>query len=368
MVLLIAALISFILANSSWAEAYNNFINTPVQFMVGDIGFDKTLLLLVNDGLMAIFFFLIGLEIKKEIMNGELSSPSKASFSIFGALGGMLVPAAMYLWMTHGTPYSGGWGIPMATDIAFALGAIALLGKRVPTALKVFLLALAIVDDLGAILVIAFFYTNEVATSYLGLSAAMLAMLYLFNKAGLRHIVVGLTLGVLTWFFFLKSGVHATLAGVLLAMVTPTARPGNSGTELLEHYIHELHPWSAYFIMPVFALFNAGVTLGDTNLASVAAHPLSLGIVLGLVVGKPVGILATSFIATKLKIATKPEEISWMQVLFVGSLAGIGFTMSLFISGLAFGGADFEAYSKLGIIIASVISAVVGLAGLRLCR
>jgi NhaA family Na+:H+ antiporter len=345
---------------------YFNFINTPISISVGGQVLNKSLLLLVNDGLMAIFFFLIGLEIKREIMVGELTSPRKAAFSLFAALGGMIVPAAIYLLFNLNSGYASGWGVPMATDIAFALGVVTLLGKRVPVTIKVFLLALAIVDDLGAIVIIALFYSGEIATSYLGIAAILMFILLILNYAGLRSIAIGLITGVIVWFCFLKSGVHATIAGVLLAFLTP-ARPVNAKMDvdfdkelLIDKYIHGLHPWVSFLIMPIFAFFNAGVNLDGISFSQVTTNPVALGVIFGLVIGKPVGIIMMTFVAVKFKLADLPARTNWTQIIGVGFIAGIGFTMSLFISGLAFKGQEVEVYSKVGIIAASLSAMALG--------
>jgi NhaA family Na+:H+ antiporter len=316
---------------------------------------------------MAIFFYLVGLEIKKEILVGELSTPRKAAFSFFGALGGMLVPALIYVYFNFKNGDINGWGVPMATDIAFALGIISLLGNRVSSSVKVFLLSLAIVDDLGAILVIAIFYTGEISTNYLGVAAILLLVLFMFNKSGLRNIAIGIIIGFFTWFCFLKSGIHATLAGVILAFLTPARSivksSGDESVEgelLLDKYIHNLHPWSAFVIMPIFAFFNAGVNIQGLDLVQTLSHPVTIGIVVALVLGKPLGVFLFTFVSVKLKFSDLPKEANWMQIVGVGCIAGIGFTMSLFISSLAFDSADIEKNSKIGIVIGSLISMVLG--------
>ena len=264
------------------------------------------------------------------------------------------------------SPESAGWGIPMATDIAFALGVLALFGKRVPMALKVFLLALAIVDDLGAITIIALFYTKEIAAHFLGYAAMCLFLLFLLNYAGFRNVAIGIILGVITWFCFLKSGVHATLAGVLLAFLTPS-RPISDGSqvekdkaELLDHHIHALHYWVAFLIMPIFAFFNAGVSLEGVNMSEIISAPVTLGIVMGLVFGKPIGILLFTYIPVKIGWTSLPPGASWTNIIAIGFIAGIGFTMSLFINSLAYTQPEFAMQSKIGILLASVIAALLG--------
>ena len=364
--LLVTSVFALILANLGTSESYFSFVNKAVSVSVGSFTINKTLLLLVNDGLMVLFFYLVGLEIKREVLVGELSTPRKAAFSVFAAIGGMLFPALIYTLFNYGTPYSQGWGVPMATDIAFALGVLTLLGKRVPTALKVFLLALAIVDDLGAILVIALFYTQQIHTDYLGVATLILFLLFLFNYAGVRHVVWGISFGLIVWFCFLKSGVHATIAGVLLAFLTPSRAVDESNnlvksSLLLDDYIHALHPWVAFVIMPIFAFFNAGVSFAGISFGELLNNSVVIGIGLGLLFGNPLGILLMTFLATKLKITEKPASLTWMQIFGVSWLAGIGFTMSLFISSLAFTGQNIEAYSKIGILLGSLVALIIGL-------
>ncbi len=367
-VLFFAALAALVLANlaatSSW---YTQFINTSFTLQIGDFNLHKSLLLLVNDGLMAIFFFVIGLEIKQEILKGELSSLKKAALPIFAALGGMILPALIYLSFNFGAPSSSGWGIPMATDIAFALGVLSLFGKRVPLALKVFLLALAIIDDLGAILVIALFYTKSISMGFLALGFAILGLLVLLNHLGFRNKGFGILFGTLVWFSFLKSGVHATIAGVLLAFATPAfgyTREGliDRSKTLINDLIHSLHPWVSFLIMPIFAFFNAGIFMGETDLGTALLSATSMGVIMGLLIGKPLGILGFSLLATKLGWADLPKGVSWTQIAGVGFLAGIGFTMALFINSLAFDSAELMNYSKLGIMVASLISGLGGTA------
>lgn len=365
-VLFIFAIAALVLANwelsSSW---YFGFINTLVNIEVGAWGLQKPMLLLVNDGLMAIFFFVVGLEIKKEILAGELSDSRKASFSVFAAIGGMSVPALIFVVFNTGQASLSGWAIPMATDIAFALGVLSLFGKRVPTSLKVFLLALAIVDDLGAILIIAFFYTSEVAANYLGVAFGVLFLLYLLGLMKLRNWWISLVLGIITWYCFLKSGVHATIAGVLLAFICPASlNPASVQKQRdvshVDHWIHVLHPWVAFFIMPVFAFFNAGVQISSEAIAALGTSNLAWGIFLGLVLGKPVGVFAFSYLGVKLKMASLPEGVKWSHILGVGFVSGIGFTMSLFIGSLAFDNAQLQDLSKMAILISSLVAMIAG--------
>lgn len=399
--LLICAVVALVWANSPWAASYAALWQTPVTARVGALVIDKPLLLWINDGLMAIFFFLVGLEIKREVLVGELASPRQAALPIAAAVGGMLVPAGLYAMLNVGGPGAAGWGVPMATDIAFALGVLALLGPRVPLALKVFLTAVAIVDDLGAVLVIAFFYTAEISWASLGVGLLFLAALIAANRLGVRRTVVFVVLGLGLWVAFLKSGVHATIAGVLLALTiparrridadgflaqvrsyvdlfardaqrgraepTPTQRDAVHALEQacegietpLARMEHALHGWVAFFIMPVFALANAGVALGS-DLAGGLSVPVVLGIVLGLVVGKQIGVTLFAWGAVRLGWAVLPPGVGWRQLYGVACLCGIGFTMSLFIATLAFGEGALLGSAKVGILGASLISGVVG--------
>ncbi len=333
----------------------------------------KPMILWINDGLMALFFFLVGLEIKREVLAGELSEPRKASLAIFAAIGGMLVPAAFYYFTAANAiaanPGSAevayavnGWGIPMATDIAFALGIIALVGSRAPIALKVFLTAVAIVDDLGAVLVIAVFYTAKLNVTALLIGLAVLAVLWILSSKIDLPIIAYVLLGVVVWYAFLVSGVHATIAGVLVAMTVPM-RTLASGKSMLYTMEHGLHGWVAYLILPIFALANAGVFLGGgIDMGS----PVTLGIILGLMIGKPIGVMVMSWIAVKTGIAALPAGVSWLQVLGVAILTGVGFTMSLFIASLAF--TEVPGYvdeAKIGILAASIAMGLIGYLVLR---
>ncbi len=372
--LLFATALALFFANSQWSDAYFHIIHFPIQFSIGPIHTESTMLHFVNDGLMVLFFYVVGLEIKRELLFGRLSDPKKASFTIFAAIGGMLVPALIFALINKGSISEAGWGIPMATDIAFAVGVMALVGSRVPIGLKVFLLAFAIVDDLGAVAVIAFFYTKELQTQYLGFAAGILFFLYMLSSAGIRHLMIGITLGLLTWYCFLKSGVHATIAGVILAFLTPSGEiissnkkpKKNQDSSVLVRWESILHPWVSYLIMPIFAFFNAGVLLKGTTIGDLIDHPVSLGILCGLILGKPVGILLASILTVKLKIATLPTGVNWWHILSAGILGGVGFTMSLFIDNLAFQGNDLDTYSKTAILMASTISGVMGYIALSL--
>lgn len=339
-VLLGAALLALGWANSLYQDGYRVLWRQSL--------FGMNLHHWINDGLMAIFFFVVGLEIKREIVSGELSSRKKAMLPAAAALGGMIVPALIYSVINWGEPTIKGWGIPMATDIAFAIGVLSLLGNRVPASLKVFLTALAIVDDLGAVLVIALFYTDQIAWTYLLFGLGLLGALYVLSRRGFSVTAVYLAVGLIVWLTFLKSGVHATVTGVLLAVVIPS--------KIGEQLEHALHPWVSFLIMPIFALANAGVSIQSTSVI----QPVGLGIIAGLVLGKQVGITLFSWLAVKLKLALLPDGVRWRQVYGVGWLGGIGFTMSLFIASLAFGEASAIDVAKLGIIIASVTAGVIG--------
>lgn len=311
----------------------------------------------INDGLMVLFFFLAGMEIKQELLTGELSSIQKATLPVLAAIGGMLVPAAIFSLFNHGTPTAYGWGIPMATDIAFSLGVISLLGKRVPLPLKIFLTALAIIDDLGAIVTIAIFYTASLNIIYLAGAAGLLVLLFILNRCKVQTIIFYIIPGVLLWYCILHSGIHATIAGVLLAFTIPLAK--------VEGLIHLLHKPVNFLIMPLFALANTAITFpGD--LGQVFQHTISYGIIAGLVIGKPLGIFLFSWIAVKIKIAALPSQSNWQQLAGVGVLAGIGFTMSIFIATLAYTDDTWQIYSKIAVIAASMISGIFGYFYLRI--
>ncbi len=400
--LLLCTVTALVWANSPWAASYQSLWQTTLTLGMGDIVIDKPLILWINDGLMAIFFFVVGLEIKREVLIGELATFRQAALPISAAIGGMLVPAALYFMVTAGTEGAGGWGIPMATDIAFALGVLALLGKRVPLALKIFVTALAIVDDIGAVLVIAFFYTAEIAWTSLAIGGVFLLGMIGANRLGVRHPMLYSILGFGLWVAFLKSGVHATIAGVLAAMTIPATSRINirefidrgsdliqrfrstvSGTEQgtlsseqqatvqtlekachkvetpLQRLEHDLHYWVAFFIIPIFALANAGVSL-EGNAAAALTHPVGLGIILGLIVGKQLGITLLSWLAVRSGIADLPPSVSWRQIYGASCLAGIGFTMSLFIGALSFSDDSLLTIAKIGILGASLLSGIMG--------
>ncbi len=398
-VLLACTVLALLWANSPWGEAYARLLETKASVGVGGFAITESLLHWINDGLMAVFFFVVGLEIKREVLAGELSSFRKAALPVAAAAGGMVAPALLYTALNAGGPGAPGWGIPMATDIAFALGVLALLGSRVPASLKVFLAAFAIADDIGAVLVIALFYTAHINVTALGVGFGVLLLSALANGSGVRRPLIYAFLGLLAWVAFLESGVHATVAGVLLAMTIPARtrlEPGEflaQSRDVLDHFEradaaggeeederqaalhtlevacervqtpllrmeHALHPWVSFFIMPVFALANAGVALSGGGAGLVS--PVPLGIILGLMVGKPLGVTLFAWLAVKSGVADKPDGVSWRHLHGAGWLGGIGFTMALFIAGLAFADPALQSVAKLGILTASLVAGVVG--------
>lgn len=366
LILIFAAAVALLMANSPLQGFYQSFLDVPVSVKIASLDISKPLLLWINDGLMAIFFLVIGLEVKRELMEGSLAGRDKAVFPAIAALGGMLAPALIYLLFNGADEVTRqGWAIPAATDIAFALGVMALLGNRVPTSLKVFLLALAIIDDLGVIMIIALFYTNEVSLQALGIAAAAIALLGYMNWRGVGKTSAYLLVGLVLWVCILKSGVHATLAGVIVGFMIPLrTEDKRSPSESLEH---GLHPWVAYLILPLFAFANAGVSLQGVSISGLTSL-LPLGIASGLFIGKPLGIFTFSWLAVKLGLAKLPDAINFKQIFAVSVLCGIGFTMSIFIASLAFDGADIAltTYSKLGILLGSTTAAIVGYSLLRL--
>ena len=400
--LLLATAIAMLWANSPWSGLYEQLWSTKITIGFGAYTLSKSFFMWINDGLMAVFFFVVGLEIKREVLVGELSSPRQAVFPIAAALGGMLVPALLYTTLNLGGPGERGWGVPMATDIAFALGVLSLLGRRAPLSLKVFLTAVAIVDDIGAVLVIALFYSSNIVWVNLLAAALILALLFLLNRAQVRNPLVYSFFGILLWLALLQSGVHATIAGVLLAMTIPANQKingkrfvedsrsllkgfeeaGEAGRDILTnkeqkayllaletkvHLVraplqrleHVLHPFVSYGIMPLFALANAGVSLG-ADLGPAVGNRISLGIILGLVVGKQLGITFFGWLVTRLGLADKPRGLAWRQIYGAAWLAGIGFTMAIFISDLAFPQGEMLVVAKVGILIASLACAIGG--------
>lgn len=408
--LLVCAVIALIWVNSAWGESYDHFWHTELSFAVPGASVTRSLLHWINDGLMVLFFLVVGMEIKREILIGELSSVKKASLPVIAAVGGMVMPAIIYVLLNKGTEGAPGWGIPMATDIAFSLGVLTLLGKRIPLQLKVFLMAFAIADDIGAVIVIAVFYATAFSWIHLFSAGVILAVLIAANRAGIRSLPVYVFLGVLLWMSFLDSGIHATVAGVLLAFTIP-ARSKLDKRTFLEHarailtelegksedqgessaeenrqaavralaqeaedfevparrLEHALHPWVSYCIIPLFALANAGVRF-DVSVATIATNPVTLGVFLGLILGKQLGITLFSWAGVRLKMASLPSSVTWMQIYGVAWLGGIGFTMSIFITNLAFPAGELSELSKTGIYVASVVAGAGGLWILRRIR
>jgi NhaA family Na+:H+ antiporter len=356
--LLAAAIIAMVVANSPLADLYSALLETTVAAQVGALSINKPLLLWVNDGLMAVFFFLVGLEIKREVMEGELSSFSQIVLPGVGALGGMLVPAAIYAWMNWSDPIAlDGWAIPVATDIAFALALLSVFGSRVPTALKVFLLTTAIFDDLAAIIIIALFYSGDLSLSALFIGALALIVAITMNRMGVTRTSSYILLGVVLWIAVLKSGVHATLAGVLIAFCIPMR--DEQGKSPLRELEHDLHGPVAFAILPIFAFANAGLPLAGMSIEDLT-HPVTVGVVSGLLIGKPLGILVFVGLAVGLRFVQLPKNVNWIQLLGVAFACGIGFTMSLFIAGLAFehGSGDYFSGDRLGILVGSILSAL----------
>lgn len=363
--LFFAAVVAIALDNSPLAGFYDSILSVPVQVSFGEFALAKPLLLWINDGLMAIFFFLVGLEIKREAMEGELSSVSQIALPGIAALGGMAAPAAIYSFFNWGNPADmSGWAIPAATDIAFALGILMLLGSRVPLALKVFLTAVAIIDDLGAIVIIALFYTDNLSLLALAVAAAGLALCAVLNLRGVTKKAPYILIGIVVWVAVLKSGVHATLAGVLIAFAIPLRATDSEGHSPLRHLEHILHPWVAFLVLPVFAFANAGVSFAGMTLGSLL-EPLPLGIALGLFLGKQIGVFGASWLLIKTGLARMPEGANWGLMYGISLLCGIGFTMSLFIGGLAFDTPEQGAAVRLGVLCGSTISGIVGYMLLR---
>lgn len=405
-ILFISACVAMVWANSPWADAYHHLWEYTFTIGFENLGMTQTLHHWINDGLMAMFFFVIGLELKREIMGGELSNPRNAILPLVAAVGGMVVPALIYVAFNHASPELNGWGIPMATDIAFALGVLALLGKRIPLSLKIFITALAIADDLGAVLVIAFFYTSDISFLNLGIGAGFIAMLAGANLLGMRSTLFYGIIGICgVWLAFFMSGVHATIAGVLAALTIPARAKVDEidFTQKLKSYTNEfigippnnvsllepaqlhviekiktlakaadtplqrlengLHGIVAFMVMPLFALANAGITLQAGSFNHI--HPVAIGTLLGLFVGKFVGVVTFSWLMVRSKLASLPVDLQWRHIIGAGLLAGIGFTMSLFVANLAFEDATLVNQAKLGILSASIISGVLGYLVLR---
>lgn len=373
-ILFSTALLAIVIDNSPLAHYLESLLELPFSIQLGSIGLSKHLLHWINDGLMVIFFLLVGLEIKRELIEGELNSPSKVILPAAAALGGMLVPALVFTAFNFHNDFSmRGWAIPTATDIAFSLGILSLLGSRVPVSLKVFLTALAIFDDLGAIIIIAIFYTSDLSFISLGLAALCVVILFVLNRLNVRGYGAYFLVGTLLWLALLQSGVHATLAGVILALAIPLKNPKEPDPNFSpsQNLVHMLHPWIAYMILPIFAFANAGVSFDDVppGLSNIFS-PVMLGVGLGLCIGKLVGVFGTTFLAIKLGIAKKPTASTWSQILGIALVCGVGFTMSFFVGTLAFpGGSTTEPYAawvRLGVIFGSLTSGALGYLVLRL--
>jgi NhaA family Na+:H+ antiporter len=357
LLLLLVTLVSLALANSPIQSSYINFWETQIGH--------HSITHWINDGLMTIFFLLIGLELEREMYGGELSDIRNATLPIFGALGGMIVPAGLFLAFNWGTLTQNGAGIPMATDIAFAIGILSLLGNRVPTSLKIFLTALAVIDDLGAILVIALFYTETISFLYLGMAFGVMGILFILNRKNVHSLIPYLIGGAAMWYCMLNSGVHATITGVLLAFVIPY---GNGGKKTSSYRLqHFLHRPVAFFILPLFAIANTGIAI-DSNWHEGLIHANSIGIMVGLIVGKPIGITLFALLCVKLGIGSLPKDLQWKHILGAGMLGGIGFTMSIFITLLAFknDGLEVITYSKIAILVASFVSGTLGFLWLKM--
>jgi Na+:H+ antiporter, NhaA family len=405
--LMVASVSALIIANSVFAKAYEHWLHLNISLSIGSYAVSHSVLHWVNDGLMALFFFTVGLEIKREILVGELSSLKMALLPVIAAVGGMFFPGVIYVMFNYGKPGLTGWGIPVATDIAFALGAIAVLGRRLPIGLRVFLTAFAIADDLGAVMIIAFFYTKTIVTPYLFGGVVCVLIMLVGNLLWVRWLPFYIVLGIGTWIFIMGSGVHATIAGVVVAMLIPARgkydmirfvkrvrrivdnisthrytdgywysiflKPEHlkavHAIELscyqaatpLQRLEHALHPWAVFLILPLFAFFNAGLSFGQMPLAGAVTNPITLGCALGLFVGKPLGVGIASYFAVRSGLAVLPDQVRWPHIIGAGMLGGIGFTMSLFVSGLSFADAQFLNYSKFGILSGSILSAICGL-------
>ena len=366
--LVIAMVLAMVAENSRLKPLYDSLLSVPVEIRIGQLEIAKPLLLWINDGLMAIFFFLIGLEIKREVIAGELSNPSQVALPLIGAVGGMALPAIIYTVINYGDPVAmKGWAIPSATDIAFALGVLALLGSRIPQSLKIFLMTLAIADDLGAIIIIALFYTSELSITSLIAALVGISILWILNRRQVMGLTPYIIVGIVLWAAVLKSGVHATLAGVVTALFIPYKKlPGESNTQL-EKLEHDLHPTVVFGILPIFAFANAGVTFEGLTFNALL-QPVPLGIALGLFLGNQVGIFGLCFLAIKSGLAKLPDKASWAQLYGVALLCGIGFTMSLFVGSLAFeqGGPDYAVNDRIGILAGSLLSGLAGYLVLRL--
>ena len=362
LLLVTAALLAIIMANTPLSNYYNNFLSLPLSIEIGSYGIDKPLLLWINDGLMALFFFLIGLEVKRELMDGHLQSKDQIILPAFAAIAGIVTPALIYLVFNHDNPIAArGWAIPAATDIAFALGVFSLFGKKLPISLKLFLLSVAIFDDIAAIVIIALFYSQDLSTVSLAVAGAGIAALFVLNQFKVNYQSVYILIGVVVWVAVLKSGVHATLAGFAVALFIPLKVKNERGESMLKQLEHGLQPWVAFFILPVFAFSNAGVSLLGISINEML-NPITLGIMLALFLGNQIGIFGTCWVMVKLGLAKLPSGTNWQQLYGVALLCGIGFTMSLFIGSLAFEDLDPDYINsvKIGVLAGSLLSAVLG--------
>ncbi|MDB5120292.1 MAG: nhaA [Sphingobacteriales bacterium] len=355
--LLICVICSLTIANSPFGDAYADFLETAVGGNIGLINLKYPILLWINDGLMAVFFLLVGLEIKRELVEGELSSGQQAALPVFAAIGGMLVPALIFALFNNNTATANGWGIPMATDIAFAIAILALLGDKVPTSLKIFLTALAIVDDLGAILVIAIFYSTDIHLDYLAYGGIVLTVLIILNRLKVMNIWCYLIPGIIMWYFIHHSGIHATIAGVLTALTIPTT-PDDTESPL-EKLEHALTKPVNYLIMPIFALANTNISFQSNMVFSLYGN-MGLGILMGLLFGKPLGIFLMSWFSVKMGFGALPEGIKWSQIIGIGILGGIGFTMSIFIAMLSYKAPQLQTEAKFVILVTSILSGLLG--------
>ncbi|WP_407333888.1 Na+/H+ antiporter NhaA [Enterovibrio sp. 27052020O] len=369
-ILLIAsAFAALLIANSPLAPYYLALLDMPIHFKIGSLDIQKNLLLWINDGLMAIFFLLVGLEVKRELMQGALRTRSRAMFPAIAAIGGMVVPVLVFVYFNANDPQAlSGWAIPAATDIAFTLGVLALFGKTVPVSLKVFLLALAVIDDLGAVIIIALFFSSDLSVLALSISVLASAALFYMNAKGVARLTGYLLVGAILWVAVLKSGVHATVAGVILGFAVPLKIKHHRIRSPLRYLEHGIHPWSSFVILPLFAFANSGVPLDNLNM-SMLSEPLPLGIILGLLLGKPIGISIACYVSVKAGIASLPKGVQFMHIMAASILCGIGFTMSIFITTLAFPDLDTRGLvdlSRISIFIASILAAVLGYMALKL--
>ncbi|WP_371379132.1 Na+/H+ antiporter NhaA [Thalassotalea aquiviva] len=361
-ILIISAALALIFANTNLSTLYDLILDTPVAVIVGPLEVAKPLLLWINDGLMAVFFFLVGLELKRELIEGELSDKRNIILPGLGAIGGMVVPALIYVYFNYNDPKAiSGWAIPAATDIAFALGVLTLLGSRVPSSVKIFLTSLAIFDDIGAIIIIAIFYTDNISLHSLMVVASCVPVLYLMNKQNVEARSLYVVIGLIMWVAMLKSGVHATLSGVLVALFIPLKSKTNPNYSPLKSFEHDLHSVVAFFVLPVFAFANAGLDLSGVGMDEIL-HPVPIGIALGLLVGKQVGVFGLCWLAVKMNLAKLPKGMSMLSLYGTAALCGIGFTMSLFIGSLTFEATDLNKLfdERLGIILGSLLSGIVG--------